>query len=513
MEPQSVSIENCHPFKHGRWTFMHNGGIPRFSKIKLSLLNLLTEECFQQIEGSTDSEHVFALFLSFLPDRDSFLDVSVISTTLEKTIGTILSLCKAAGVVEPCSLNICVTDGVHVLATRFRNGKDSPPSLYYNYGSHFMSTEGTFMYPGSEHSCEVVISSAPLCKDFYEEFDDTKDTPGDCGSWVLVPKNSMLVCVGDYDDNSKINEIYLSSINTRPYEAAACQQKAKGNNKAKCTVPPSNAPEPLTQTLFSSRAGGTEKSPHRRTLDGLIHTSDKQAEDGPTTLGTLQEAEDKEEEMARIGSDVSGETTCDSPPSTLHRADTATSHITESLDRQEASHTSQRRDCVQRKIYKSTLTSPLVTHRKQASTKDGFSHLFDDQSAKIGRENSFTSLSGALEKSLQRANARRKCASEYECYDIKTLPYALCTSGSTSPAMSPRSERSHSPARPTATTPLEGVSIKHGRTRKSESVCRVTGLSPTARLQLAVQALILLALAYIVVLLKSSAAAAGKGMS
>lgn len=28
-EPQSVSIENCHPFKYGRWCLMHNGGIPR----------------------------------------------------------------------------------------------------------------------------------------------------------------------------------------------------------------------------------------------------------------------------------------------------------------------------------------------------------------------------------------------------------------------------------------------------------------------------------------------------
>jgi hypothetical protein len=120
-------------------------------------------------------------------------------------------LCDEAGVVEPCSLNLCVTDGVHVVATRFRNGEDSPPSLYYNYGSTFMATEGTFMYPGDEHCCDLVISSAPLCKDFYCE-DYGGDSTVDCGSWVLVPKNTMLVCVGDPHDHTKIQSIHLLPI-------------------------------------------------------------------------------------------------------------------------------------------------------------------------------------------------------------------------------------------------------------------------------------------------------------
>ena len=94
LEPQSVSIENCHPFKHLHWTFMHNGGIPRFSKIKLALLNLLCDTCFQNINGSTDSEHIFALFLSLLPSKDAFFDATVITEVLERTIATIIKLCE-----------------------------------------------------------------------------------------------------------------------------------------------------------------------------------------------------------------------------------------------------------------------------------------------------------------------------------------------------------------------------------------------------------------------------------
>lgn len=148
---------------------MHNGGIPRFSKIKLALLNLLCEECFHFISGSTDSEHIFALFLTLLPDRSTSLEIEVITAAVEQIIATIIRLCDDAGVIEPCSLNLCITDGIHVIATRFRNSKDCPPSLYYNYGSQFIASEGTFLCPGDEHSCEIVISSAPLCREYYCE--------------------------------------------------------------------------------------------------------------------------------------------------------------------------------------------------------------------------------------------------------------------------------------------------------------------------------------------------------
>ncbi|RYG63058.1 class II glutamine amidotransferase, partial [archaeon] len=65
-ERVAVSHENCHPFRYGRFTFMHNGGIPYFARIKRPLQNLLHEAFFSEIKGSTDSEHIFALFLHYL---------------------------------------------------------------------------------------------------------------------------------------------------------------------------------------------------------------------------------------------------------------------------------------------------------------------------------------------------------------------------------------------------------------------------------------------------------------
>lgn len=44
------------PTQNKRYTFMHNGGIPGFSKMKRQLLSLLGDEAYQAIEGTTDSE-------------------------------------------------------------------------------------------------------------------------------------------------------------------------------------------------------------------------------------------------------------------------------------------------------------------------------------------------------------------------------------------------------------------------------------------------------------------------
>jgi predicted glutamine amidotransferase len=263
------SNENCHPFKYGKYTFMHNGGIPSFSKIKRQVLNLLSERVYQDIKGSTDSEHLFAIFLDYVLPLDESInmreihrtesfesrsratslenamavnsDVNHMISAVNKMISTFVNLCTAAGIAEPCSINICVSDGTHIIATRFRNGPQNPPSLYYNYGSDFVCDDGNFYSSGdTSHADSVVISSAPLsrvrrCKYSAEPCDKNKpiacstetaemrnnmDSEGTTtetsdehnGSWVLMPKDSMLVCRGDPNDAHKITSIQIQPI-------------------------------------------------------------------------------------------------------------------------------------------------------------------------------------------------------------------------------------------------------------------------------------------------------------
>ena len=42
--------------QYKRYTFMHNGGIPGFGRMKRQLMALLRDEAYQAIEGTTDSE-------------------------------------------------------------------------------------------------------------------------------------------------------------------------------------------------------------------------------------------------------------------------------------------------------------------------------------------------------------------------------------------------------------------------------------------------------------------------
>jgi glutamine amidotransferase len=86
------------------------------------LLQLLDPEVFLGITGNTDSEHIFALFLSLLPlGREDLYSVEVVALTIEKTIATIVELCTtyvSIRVAHACSMNLCVSDGISIVATR-----------------------------------------------------------------------------------------------------------------------------------------------------------------------------------------------------------------------------------------------------------------------------------------------------------------------------------------------------------------------------------------------------------
>jgi glutamine amidotransferase len=94
----SVTEENCHPFQYRQWTFMHNGGVPNFGSIKLPIVHLLDELCWNGIAGSTyNSVFCYTIVLpSFLVCDDSvslyrFTTACLHSLILHDTSLTILS--------------------------------------------------------------------------------------------------------------------------------------------------------------------------------------------------------------------------------------------------------------------------------------------------------------------------------------------------------------------------------------------------------------------------------------
>lgn len=120
---------------------MHNGVVSDFTPIRRALAAKLSDATFSNIAGSTDSEHLAALYMTYLTkegEATSFekeFSLSEMTEAMHKAVTTVLNLQQTilGSKRKPNSLNLCATDGVKVVAYRFRNHATSqPPSLYYS---------------------------------------------------------------------------------------------------------------------------------------------------------------------------------------------------------------------------------------------------------------------------------------------------------------------------------------------------------------------------------------------
>jgi glutamine amidotransferase len=108
-----VSEANTHPFVHGRWLFAHNGTVEGFGDNPGPLRALIPEQLRGQIEGETDSEHLFYALLGRLEQIDG--DAAGV---LGCFLGEVARLYPGTA-EEPTRLNVVLTDGRVFLASRW----------------------------------------------------------------------------------------------------------------------------------------------------------------------------------------------------------------------------------------------------------------------------------------------------------------------------------------------------------------------------------------------------------
>ncbi len=162
---------------------MHNGVISHFTKIRRAMSDQMSEAAFANVFGSTDSEHIAALYMTYLTDSapasanpfDSTHPISKMVSAMQAAVATTIELQKKLIPEKsrlPNSLNLCVTDGTQLVAFRFRNHATSqPPSLYYS------TKAGTTLnrkYPGDSDGC------------FTKGVTDMGKDPGEHGRHVIV---------------------------------------------------------------------------------------------------------------------------------------------------------------------------------------------------------------------------------------------------------------------------------------------------------------------------------------
>lgn len=120
----TVQETNCHPFRHGKWLFVHNGEIFEVEKIRQQLLMRIAPGLFSGILGTTDSEVLFYLALTFGLEKDPL-------GALERMAGCVESVAREHGVAESLWMTLGLSDGKSVWAVRYASDGQAP-TLYYS---------------------------------------------------------------------------------------------------------------------------------------------------------------------------------------------------------------------------------------------------------------------------------------------------------------------------------------------------------------------------------------------
>ena len=107
-----VQQTNCHPFRHGRWLWMHNGYVDGFAAMKRDLAMAVDAALFGEIEGSTDSEMFFFLALTLGLEEDP-------PAAVARAVGLIEEAGHRHGTEFPMQMTVATTDGETTWAFRY----------------------------------------------------------------------------------------------------------------------------------------------------------------------------------------------------------------------------------------------------------------------------------------------------------------------------------------------------------------------------------------------------------
>jgi glutamine amidotransferase len=175
-----VQQTNCHPFRHGRWLFVHNGFVDRYDRLRRDLLLAVDSQLFNGIEGTTDSELLFFLALTFGLDDEPL-------PALERMAGFVEDTGRRHGVDQPLQMTVGASNGDRLYAVRYASGQVEANSLYVSNDARDVRE----LYPEDERLRHLsdearAVVSEPLA-----------DLPG---VWREVPPSTGLIVQSGADE-------------------------------------------------------------------------------------------------------------------------------------------------------------------------------------------------------------------------------------------------------------------------------------------------------------------------
>ena len=192
-----VNEQNVHPFRFNNvpLAMAHNGDLAGFREMRFDLLPHVRPEFAQAISGSTDSEWIYALVASALPDPGAINVPEAILAAIRQALTIIRTVRDRHGITRSSSDNLMFCDGINLAAVRYTfdfgrfeasqlQGTTDFLSMWYSFGADYGLHDGEWKLTGGASQADsIVVASEPLTRDF--------------ATWIEVPEYSALVVRSD----------------------------------------------------------------------------------------------------------------------------------------------------------------------------------------------------------------------------------------------------------------------------------------------------------------------------
>lgn len=205
---ETVGPQNLHPFRFpgAKVLLAQNGDLYDFGKMRYELLEHVPPEIARNIEGTTDTEWVYALVLSQLDDPWGPAGAEQLATAASRAIEILRGIRDRLGLHTQSPVNLVISDGDSLVATRFCFDYGWYPdddsffagerefdftTLWYTIGERFDEDERGWSMRFGDRSAAAVVASEPI-----------GDDPTD---WFEVPEYSMLVIERDGDGEISVD--------------------------------------------------------------------------------------------------------------------------------------------------------------------------------------------------------------------------------------------------------------------------------------------------------------------
>lgn len=192
-EREVVGPSNLHPFRFpgAKVALAHNGHLRDFRRMRYDLVNHIRPELAQRIEGTTDSEWIYALVLSLLDNPYGVPEPRELAAVTAAALRVLREIRAREGIDTSSPVNLFLTTGEALVATRFSFDYGWYPaddtmletdlpyvSLWYTVGGRYDEGNGESRMVGDDGVRSLLIASEPLTVDI--------------STWLEVPEYSVI---------------------------------------------------------------------------------------------------------------------------------------------------------------------------------------------------------------------------------------------------------------------------------------------------------------------------------